>query len=346
MMRKFTVVALAATVASPLLAQAGDMGDGPKWYGRVHVSLEKWTNPDPIKGETEAQINGKSNRANSIGVKGSVDTKLMDFKGIYQLEVGMDMESSTSTGLAKERDTYVGLASKKLGTFRAGTVESNWKSSAKVVDPLFTTPLEGRGDLNIDDTKAGSSGHGKGRATDSIRYDSPSIMGAKLVAMYTFANKASIGNFTDNNLGVGLHYKNKGIQAFFDYFNDGRNTDGSASKPAVSAMKVGGKVAMGPMFAGLAYTIDSGWISGNADDTQNVTFLNAGYKMGDATVTFSYGMKADSSTPDSGHKSMALAGTYSLTKKAKLYAGWGQKTPNDTTKDPTSVLTGGMYIKF
>lgn len=332
MKKSLIAIAVAAAVTVPAIASAESTV-----YGRTHISLEQWTvgDADPVWG-----INGMSNRANSVGIKGSVDTNLMGLKAMYKIEAGMDMESGaaagkTGAGLSKERDTWVGLGNKAMGTVRAGTIGSLFKGTEKMVDPMFTTPFEGRGTLGLTSGQAAGSGELKGRITNAIRYDSPSIAGAKVVVTHAINVK------NENATEAGVVYKSGGIGAFFAYETAGTDT---------SAMKVGGNMSMSGVNLGVHYDMDT-----SKDATDNNLFVSAGYTVGATLFGVSYGMTTESVDKKLDDRSgWAAYAKHKLDKKAMIYVGYGSAAKNkqdstDATKAVTTdyaVLAGGMSIKF
>ncbi|MDX1810599.1 MAG: porin, partial [Gammaproteobacteria bacterium] len=200
MNKKLMSIAVAAAMAVPMAANAGGEATA---YGQIHVALQHVTVGDA---DGVMSIDGAGAKANKLGMKGSVDTNLMDAKAVYQFELGLNQDGET--GSYFQRDTWAGLSSKSLGTVRGGTMATGWKSTSAMVDPLFTTALEGRGGVvgGASGQLAGGLGTNRGRATHTVRYDSPSMGGAKVVANYSFAPD-SVG---DNNIGLGVIYKPKG----------------------------------------------------------------------------------------------------------------------------------------
>ncbi|MDH5731781.1 MAG: porin [Gammaproteobacteria bacterium] len=332
MKKSLTALAVAAAISVPAIASAD-----ASWYGRAHVSGEMWK-------DQEAAVVGASQRANSIGIKGAVDTNLMDFKAVYKLEAGMVLNDTS--GLVKQRDTFVGLSSKSLGTVRAGVMGSPWKGTTKAVDSMFTTSFEGRGGLKLTSGLADGTGAGKGRAIDSIMYTTPNIAGLKANAMMTFVDGAA------NNMAFNAVYKMKGITAFFDYLSKGDGaTDKDGKASAGTAMKFGGKYSMSGIHIALQHEIDGGAMTGKSDDnTKAVTFINAGYTMGATMFGLSYGMTSESAKDaKNDHAAWAVYAKHKLDKKAMIYAGYGAASGGDNSAyagDGTNVLAGGLSIKF
>jgi len=317
MNKRLMTVAVAAALALPMAANAGDA----KVYGKVHVSLDNLS-------DSGLRIDGQSKKANSIGVKGSMDSNLHDFKVVYKIEAGMDLESTD--GFHKQRDTWVGMSSKSIGTFRAGTIVTSYKGSGKMVDPLFTTTAEGRGAMGLMSDLHGGTGDNAGRATNTMRYDSPSIGGAKIIGTYT------VRPSVDDNIGVGLHYKNGPVAAFFDYISFGDEE--------LTAMKVGGKYTAGPASVALQYEIDDDGSIGTARTNKKVgtgiggdqLFVAGTYSMGATSLIVTVG----SNDENMGY---ALAAQQKLNKKAAAYLGYAA---SDDSGTDDSAITAGMVVKF
>jgi len=331
MNKKLMSIAVASALALPMVnANAGDMA---KVYGEVHVALErvKLGDADPTY-----DVNGKTRKANKLGLKGAVDTNLLDFKAVYQFEIGLDHQQ-TFRDTYFQRDTWAGLTSKSMGTVRAGTIETAWKSNAKLVDPLFTTALEARDSVIHGESSnlAGGVAPDRGRATHSVRYDSPSFSGVKVSANYAF-NQTGV-----DPMGLGVTWKAKGMAAFFNY----QSTTKDAGT-LLSAMKVGGKAMFGAFGVSGAYAIDSGAIGGSKDDKQNMLYLAGTYGMGATTFVLSFSMAdAKTSTSKDNSTGFGLAVNQKLAKKVSIYAGYGQSS-GGSGYTKVDALALGMIAKF
>ena len=321
MNKKLLSVAVAAALVLPVTANAG----AAKVYGAVHVALQQTTT-----GSEDAvwDIDGTSSKANKLGIKGSTDSNLMDFKAVYQFEMGLHQQNDAYF----QRDTWVGLSSKTMGTVRGGTVGTAWKSNSKMVDPLFTTALEGRGGVvgGASSQLAGGKGTDRGRSTHTVRYDSPSIAGAKLSVNYAFAD-------AKDNIGAGVTYKMGGMAFFGNYQTAGED---------LTATKVGAKIKMGAIGISGAYEIDGGAISQVEDGEANNLYVAATYGMGATTLIVNFGMSDDvSSDVKSGRSGFGVAVSQKLAKKVSLYAGWGSSS-GDNSDDDESALAIGMKAGF
>ena len=321
MNKKLTALAVAAALAAPIAAQA----DGPKVYGVANLYLAKFS-------DSNTELTMGSNTS-AVGVKGSMDLD-HGLKGIYKLEFQMDPSNRVAGGAITDRDQWLGLSSKEYGTVRIGTMSTNYKSSGKTVDPLYRTPLEGRGFLGIQSKLHSGAGPDRGRSTNTVRYDSPRIAGAKVVANYQLNEGAG------NTMGLGVHYKNGPVKAYFDYIN--------SDIKSATAMKFGGGYTMGDISVGAQYEILDDALGYGGD----ILFLNATYTMGKTAFIVSFGSQAESTSgAKDDHTGIAVAVDHKLGKKVDVYAGWGSVSGGDNYTGATgvkddSVVAGGLRVKF
>lgn len=329
MKKSLTAMAVAAVMATPMVASAdGDM----TVYGRGHVAVQ---GVSAAGADTVIGVDSASAKGNAFGVKGGVDTNLMDFKAIYQFEIGLNGEGDSGKGTFFQRDTWVGVNSKSLGKVTVGTVTTHYKQTAKQVDPLFLTGAEARGALAMHSGLAGGLGEQAGRATDTIRYDIPGVVkGLKATATYQFNTVAK------NNMGFGASYMVGPADIFVSY------VAGEKGGEDATATKVGATAGFGDASVSFNYEIDGGMISGDVDDPMNMLFVNAAYKLGSSTLTASYGMKDDGDTTDAGHASYAVAVVQNLAKKTDAYVAYGSKMPNNSNIDATTLFAVGMVHNF
>ncbi len=330
MKKSLTALAVAAAIAAPMAASADSTV-----YGRIHISVDQYS-------DSGLTMDAATNKANAIGVKGSKDTNLADFKAVYKGEAGFNINDKEA--LTKLRDTWVGLSSKTMGTVRMGAMATSYKQSGKAVDPFYLTTAQGRGPLGIQSSSLhGGTGENRGRATRTVRYDSPKMGGLKIAAGYSIVDKF------DDNMNLGIHYSGGGIFAFVDYIALGE----TATKDAHTATKIGAKWKGGPIAVGFQYEIDGGAVSGADDGEGNILFLGGSYTMGSTSFLLSYGMKDDTDGEtgtgftDDSHTAFALGVSQSLAKGANAYLGYGARSGDviDQIGDE-NVITVGMNVKF
>ena len=318
MNKKLLVVAVAGIMAMPLAANAGGKS---KVYGTAHFALEQLDGD--AMADSQTGISGGGRKGTALGMKGSMDTSLADFKAIYKLEMGLN---ASSAAFISERDTWAGLSSKSMGTIRIGTMATPYKQSGKLADPMFSTSFEARSKtLKLASSLHGGLGVEKGRAQNSLRYDTPSISGAKVSAQYMFdaAN--------EDSMALGLHWKNKMYAAAFDYVKLGAKDK--------TAMKVSAKAKMGPTTLGFAYEIDDDGSVQTTTDGENQATVSATYAMGSTVPGITVGYNSE-------NVGFAVYVKQKLAKKMFAYAGYGMSGGDTDGGNGDSVGSVGMKYKF
>ena len=361
MKKSILAIAVAATMAAPAAVMAA-----PTVYGNVHLSLNQADNDVP-----GADNNLKvSSNTSAIGVKGSED--LGDgLKAIYKLEFnvliggpadpipdtgglyGGSFSTGVSIGDLVGRDQFFGLKA-GWGALKFGTMSSNYKQMGGKVDPLYRTPLEGRGFLQTQSSALhGGKGINRGRQTHTAQYVSPKFAGIQLVANTTFSGS------NDETSGIGLHWSSKKWLAYVDYIS---GQTGSAAFCGTgttctteAATKIGGQFSNKHVQASLQYEA--------AEDRTGSDFIFAAgtWKINkNNQLILTAGQqtrKVVSGAASNDSMGYALAYNHNLSKMTNVYVGYGAVS-NDLNYDAAveandplstgdySMLTAGMRVKF
>jgi len=298
MKKRFLVAAMAATLVSPLAAQAD-----VSVYGIAHLGL--------IDVDTADGLDVYS-ATSALGFKGKEDLG-GGMTAFFKVETDVNMDDSTNASSSLNlRNAYVGLKG-GMGSLKLGTVTTNYKSTGAKVDPLWRTPVEGRGLINTQSAMYhGGKADDRGRLTNAIKLASSKMGGMQVVFNYG-------ANGSDTNaMGIGVHYKAKNVTAFVDYF-DRDNLAGD------SAMKVGGSYKMDAMtFSGQFESTDN-----DADTANDFIHLNGTFGVSDAgAVSVTFGQESDVST------GVAVAYVHTMSKRTSAYVGYG-----DVSEDSTGSIT-------
>ncbi|MEK6748483.1 MAG: porin [Pseudomonadota bacterium] len=384
MKKQLLVISVAAAIAAP--AAMADVTA----YGRIHVSGDmlsrtgKDTSAIVLGTETKTTLpDASGSRSNSLGLKGSIDSNIPDTKVVFQAEVGIDGNSSDTVantpntggagatakaGVVWMRDTYGGLSNSALGTVRGGIMSHSYKETHATIDPLFTTALEGRGNLGLTSGKGNGYGADQGSMVGSVRYDSPSFAGVKVIAQVS-------KDLTAMNYVVGARYAAGPVALSVDHINDGSvNALATGMTTAGTATMFAAKLSMAGVGLAVAYEMDGGAISGTTEKTvgtvakaatNNQFYGNVDYTMGNLMFVGSYGMKFDSEAATAGTKakdgssSWRVAAKYAVAKGSEIYAGYGARTANEVLKGydigttagkvsvkENTVFTVGLSTKF
>jgi predicted porin len=254
----------------------------------------------------------------SIGFKGSEDLG-NGLKAIFSLDWQYDIDNrnsaSSTTSALTDRDQWLGMAG-GFGQVRVGTISTVYKSHGAMIDPLYRTALQGRdAGLQSSSFHNGAGEELEGRATNTIRYDSPDFNGIKVGATYTVDSNSTPED--DNPYGIGASYENGGILVFADYLN---NEQGGVAKK--EAWKVGGKYDMG-LFSVMAQyedfddsmtTNDSITLWHVAGGVNNLLGMN---------IYLGFG-QGDNSDTTEDYTAWTLAITHEFSKSFMVYAGHTQ----------------------
>ncbi len=328
----------AAAVAVGSLV-VGSVVASPVLYGEVHFSINKFD-----------QLNGGELRMDShhssIGIKGSEDLD-HGVRLVYKAEFGYD--TSNTNGLSdgsasteevssfKDRDQWLGFASKDWGVIRFGTISTGYKSSGARLDPLYKTIFEQRGYLGLQSSLHDGEGVNAGRSDNFIRLDSKRWQGAKFVAGY------SLGEGVGNTATLGMHYELHDVKFNVDYLK--------SESLSASAYKVGFGYAITPAFSFSAQyeSADEILFDGAiavAHQTLDLGKIDTVYKVdmsyvtGNSAWVFAYGVQ------DNYSGSYLLAWDHKLSSETDVYLGYAVKGFDRRGVSSDTVFGFGLRHKF
>ncbi|KAA0083903.1 porin [Trinickia soli] len=319
---KLSAVALAAGLA----AGAAQAQSSVTLYGIVDTGIGYQNNQAPALGATSGghastrMINGIWS-GSRFGMKGSEDLG-GGTKAIFTLEEGFNSATGAMavSGLAFNRQAFVGLTDARLGTFTAGrqytayyTLLSPWSPTTWLTGAFGAHP----GDIDSLDTNY--------RANNSFVFMSPTIGGLTLGGSYSIGGEPGSFN-AGSTWSAAAQYKNGplGIAAGIQRVNNSAEGGGAwgsfstvsnaGGQPAVSALNNGYQLAQ----AQQRIAVTGGWqftpsfdISVSYSNVQYVPGVNS--KFASEAVFNTYGAVLHwKATP-----ALDLAGGYSYTKAAK-----------------------------
>jgi predicted porin len=361
MTKKLIPAMVGVALAGGMTAAAADV----TVFGHLDTSLDH-IDLDDGAGSSEDDVNLHCTTC-SIGFKGSEDLG-NGLKAIFKLDFQFNMternrdrqgasgsQDDTAHAFAgsdapyrevtedaiTDRDQWLGLAG-NFGQVRIGTISTGYKSHGAMLDPLYRTSLQGRQHFLQSEFHSGAGEEAQGRATNTIRYDSPSFNGFKAVAHYTIDNNKIDDGEDDNPFGIGASYENGGILAFADYItNDG---DATATSDT-NAWKIGGKFSMN-QFAVMAQYEDFEYDSGAGEEGTN-WHIGGSYSMGNNLLYAAYGQRDDEDNggDTSDIDSWTIAGMHSLSKRTKVYLGYNT-AEDDISDAEADQISLGMKHKF
>jgi predicted porin len=313
MYKKILPILIGAMLMGSISAVSADI----TLFGHIDTSLDA---VDQDGGEDDINMNCTTC---SIGFKGSEDLG-NGLKAIFKLDFQYDTSvrndgdgtgkdgDNNNSGLL-DRDQWVGLAGKSFGKVRVGTISTGYKSHGAKIDPLYRTALQGRSRGLQSGLHSGAGEDLEGRATNTMRWDSPNFSGVKLVGHYTLdsGNKGD----EDDPYGIGASYSNGGILVFADYMDNSQSGAGEKD-----AWKVGGKYGMG-MFSVMAQYED---YSNSSTDDETIWHVagTAGPIFG-ISAYLGFGVGEDDTTGNE-YTAWTLALMHSMSKRTMVYGGFSE----------------------
>ena len=294
-------------------------------YGKVLMSIN---NVDDFAGDSDTVMDSRRGFG-AIGVKGSEDLG-NGLTAMFQLEYGTEpAQADTFTG----RDQWLGLKG-DFGAVRFGAMSTNYKMSGSKLDPFWRTSLDSRDTGLMSSLHSGNGEQGQGRATNTMRYDSPSFNGAKVVANYTLDS----GFDEEDGYGIGLHYDQGPLFASVDYINNG--VDGEDD-----AWKLGAKYSM-DAFAVYGHYEQGGLVSsftGAGESDANLWHLGGSFTMGSTMLYAAFGQGDDDAGTE--YDSWTLAAKHNMSKRTSVYGGFA-RVDVDGLNEESDLFTVGMVHNF
>jgi predicted porin len=242
-------------------------------------------------------------------------------------------------------DQYLGLQG-GFGILRVGTMLTPYMETGIMMDPYRRDALAARFFPEIQSALHTGTAKGRGRTTNSIRFDSPSARGA--AAQFFYGIDQSDDN--DNSFGTGLTFDSQYMSLFGQWYDNGESGKDEA-------WKLGGELKGGGASLFGQYEYDDGLISlaenlAPEDDTvdANTTYgadvWHVGLKYTNGKVLFigQYGERKDSKngTVEKDGLTGWLAGlSIYLDKTFYFYTGYTEKDYNNDRKNDSRFTLGG-----
>ena len=275
MNKKLLPLAVAAAIATPMVAQAADVTT----YGKLHVSIDDRQDDSNATDGWDVV-----SRASRIGFKGVEDLG-GGLKAIWKLEFQIAMaDADGSVGgesgntLVKSRNMYVGFAG-GWGTFLYGRHDTPFKISTGRLDKFVDTLADYNGPLG--------PGFQDIRADNAIAYISPSFAGLTIAAAIVPAGNTTLSRNSTTVLDT------SGQPVTIDQGPQGNpDSDGLADTYSIALM-----YSNGPLYAAAAYeTLDQELLSTTATDSADKWRLGAGFTLGAFDVGLIYEDQQDVAT--------------------------------------------------
>lgn len=374
MNRKLLAAAVAGTIGVPTAAMAELTINGLLSPSINYVSTFD-------RGDADTDRVSLEDNQSAIGFKWDEDLGAgTKFIGFIDLSIPIGDPGRTGNGGSgvTTRDVYAGF---DAGWGRAifGDASTSWKSSTATIDPLWRTSVQARG--GIDQVSGLSAGDGKtnlvgtqnsvtrGRASNLIRYDTPSFGGLKGIGWISLEEslvRDTTDVFDGSGYGIGLHYETGPFFAAFDWQRDEAIRDNGGEKDAFA---ITGKFTADPFAVWGRFEYDGGTISvveglgatatpglGNTKtEDGHYAYVGVSYNLTPNNVLFgTYGHRFESETknvPGLGSvknnddlDAFLIALAHGLSKRTWLYAGYGYNSVgNGVTNAAYANRPGGDF---
>lgn len=318
-----------------------------------------WRNADLDSVPEDQPSDYLSMNISQFAVSGS---RMMDsgMNAVFKTEWRVDTPDNQNETTFHNYEQYIGVDA-KWGLLRVGTIETPYMQIGALLDPFYSDALSSRFFVDIQSALHHNNGKGRGRSTNTLRYDSPLSKGGFTAQFFTGLDNSED---SDNSYGVGFIYTSKKMTWFAQYYNNGESGDDEA-------YKIGGKIGSGSFSVFGQYEFDKGLISlaenlsalGSEDENTaegdntyednhttgaDVWFLGASYKMGKIMLIYEYGERKDSDhgrEKDDGHTGWVLGLSVHLDKYVYIYTGYLEKEFNDD-RDKDTRYTVGATLRF
>jgi len=303
MNKSLIALAVAATVAGSA-AQAA-----PKIYGKLNLTVESYQKDFEDAAKTDEDFTRLLSNASRFGVRGD-DELTADLSAVYGIEWQVRADGDTGTDLS-ERNRYLGIKSKKLGTLKLGKLDTHLKTAQGEID-LFN---DYAGDLEW--TVAGEN-----RINNVISYESP-VFSKTQINVLTQTQETEAG--AKNGSSVSVVHTNEELGLFVALGAD----FGIDGKAALFANRESDSLRLAASYKISDLTLNALYGSSeniNGKDGETSYLLGAAYKLDDFVLKAQYSaaeaddealVAAGNSTEKS---SISLGGDYNFTTKTKAFA--------------------------
>ena len=270
-------------------------------------------------------------------------------QALYGLEMGIDADAGTTTSPAF-RNSYVGLASRRWGTFVMGRLDS----SAPAGSPVYSQAI-GIVSLALSDAGATAIGNsmlnGRNRTSNALGYQSPALDGFDMRArLYFRGDTAPVtpGRSEDaaRSLDVGVNYQAHALKAGIGYSQDHRD-GGLADNEFRDKWQAGLRYEIGPVSPYLLYGQDRYRNTGASRARVAYQVVGAQWVAGAHTVVVNVMRRDVQASWGAVRRRQQIAYSYALSKRTALQAFFDNDSVNpDVPGARIRVVGGGVRHDF
>ncbi len=360
-------------IISPMICQAAEVQAGD-WLlnlgGALRMSYNQEDCDDPCQDiwrstdidttayeDSDTYLTGDISQI-SLSGKRKMDAGMNAF---FKTEWRLDTPEGDDETILTNYEQYLGVDA-AMGLLRAGTIETPYMQTGNMLDPFSSDALSTRFFVDIQSALHHNTGKGRGRATNTLRYDSP-LSEAGVTAQLFMAIDNS--EDADHAYGGGLIYTSPQMTLFWQYYDNGESGDDEATK-------IGAKMGSEVFSIFGQYEFDNGLISlseglsslnsdtvntTNGDNTfrnnrttgADVWFVGLSYKTGKVTLLYEYGEREDSEKgrlDKDGHTGWVVGLSIQFDTYAYCYLGYLEKEFNDDDRDKNTRYSIGVTFSF
>lgn len=346
---KIRTVAACLLCAFPVMAAAE-----VSLYGSLRVGVDSMKSTDTRFHRTT----GIDDFSSRIGFKGE-ETLDGQLQAIWQVETGIAMDGvatgGSGSGTLANRMSFVGLQG-SWGKLRAGFID-DVLTNTEATD-IFSSPRrEASSGIAYPLYEArdifGSHNYGDSRSKNSLRYDSPRILGMEAALQYGAGEADDGGRKAGETWGLRLGYANNGY--FINYALMTRLNAIDRNNSTIQRLEAGIQLEQLELAATLQkvrlygnahknkdnsdeFEIPGIWqqsgiaATGNNKLTSQVVAVSAGYRMGNFKPMALYShrgkVRMDGQSLNWSANQWAAGVEYTVSKRTRLSAGYGQVRQN------------------
>lgn len=333
MKKSLIALSIAAALAAPLANAA------PKVYGKLNVSVESYKKDFEDATKLDENYTRLQSNASRFGVKGE-DELTADLSALYGIEWHVRADGDTGADLS-ERNRFLGVKSKKLGTLKFGKLDTFVKTAQGEID-LFN---DYSGDIEW--TVAGEN-----RINNVISYEAPVFSNIQIGLL---SQTQDVAAGAKNGSSVSVAYTNE-VQGLYAALAADFGIDSKAA--LVAGTRESDNIRLVVSYKVSDLTLNA--LYGTSEkydgkDGETSYLLGAAYKLDDFVLKAQYSTATsdDDAKVAAGksteRKSISLGGDYNLTSKTKAFAFY--TTREDVLKGNANdideqVLAVGFDHKF
>ena len=359
---------------NPMICQAAEIQAGD-WLlnlgGALRMSYNQedcdgncrdyWRSTDPDATAYEDADTYLTGDISHISLSGKRKMEAAGMNAVFKTEWRLDTPEGDDETILSNYEQYLGVDT-AMGLLRAGTIETPYMQTGNMLDPFSSDALSTRFFVDIQSALHHNTGKGRGRTTNTLRYDSPISKAGVTAQLFMVIDNSEDA---DHGYGGGLTYTSPKVSLFWQYHDNGEPGDNAATK-------FGAKLGSEALSIFGQYEIDNGLISlseglssldsgsGSTADGDNnfennpttgadVWFLGLSYKTGRTMLLFEYGERQDSDKgrqDQDGHTGWVAGLSIELDTYAYLYLGYLEKEFNDSDRGKDTRFTVGAALTF